>query len=139
MKKVILLCSSLLLISAVFAQEPSQRVKAGFGTKVTQVKPEYPGGPDSLTSFLTNNLAYPAQAKTERIQGRVYIAFLIDRNGKLQNVRLLSGVHPLLDEEALRVVRSMPDWKPGTVAGKPTDVQYILPIDFIIPKPESKD
>lgn len=139
MKKFFLILSAGLLTLSVSAQEAEQQVKAGFGTIITQAKPEFPGGQDSLEMFFRKNLTYPLQAKMERIQGRVYISFLIGRDGKMRNVQLLSGVHTLLDEEALRVVRLMPDWKPGTVSGKPIDVQHTLPIDFILPKPESKD
>ena len=109
-------------------------VKAGFGVSVVQVQPEFPGGSDSLQSFLKQNLTYPDSAKYNRIQGRVYIGFLVDKKGKIGDAKVLNGVNELLDNEALRVVNKMPQWKPGTAGGNPTSVQYILPIDFIIPK-----
>lgn len=119
------------------AQEESTKqepVKAGFGVSVVQVQPEFPGGPDSLQSFLKGNLRYPDSAKYNRIQGRVYIGFLVDKKGKIKEEKILNGVNELLDNEALRVVRMMPQWTPGTAGGSPTNVQYILPIDFIIPR-----
>lgn len=109
-------------------------VKAGFGVSVVQIQPEFPGGPDSLHSFMKQNLKYPDSAKYNRIQGRVYIGFEVDKKGKIRNERIVNGVHELLDNEALRVIRMMPAWKPGSAGGSPTSVQYILPVDFIIPK-----
>ncbi|MCX6291860.1 MAG: energy transducer TonB [Bacteroidetes bacterium] len=111
-----------------------QRVKAGFGVSVTQTQPEFPGGADSLNSFLKKNTVYPQQAKLNGIHGRVYIGFLVDKAGKLKNIKMLSGVNEDLNNEALHVVQMMPDWKPGTTAGNAVDVQYILPIDFIVPE-----
>ena len=121
-----------------FSQEQEikkeESVKAGFGVSVIQVQPEFPGGPDSLQSFLKKNLSYPDSAKYNRIQGRVYIGFLIDKKGRIKDEKILNGVNDLLDNEALRVVKLMPQWKPGTAGGSPANVQYILPVDFILPK-----
>jgi TonB family protein len=129
-----------------FAQTPSQpqkehqRVKAGFGVTVVQVQPEFPGGQDSLSSFIKKNMVYPLQAKLNGIHGRVYVGFLVDKTGKLKNHRILSGVNDELNNEALRVVQLMPDWTPGTNNGVAMDVQYILPFDFIVPKkPQGND
>jgi TonB family protein len=126
----------------VIAQDKSQpakkTTKAGFGVTVTQVQPEFPGGADSLQSFLKNNLAYPDSAKINHIQGKVYIGFLIDYEGKIKNPRILSSASPDLDKEAMRVVSMMPDWKPGTAGGSPVSVQYILPIEFITPPAVTK-
>jgi TonB family protein len=112
--------------------------KKGFGIPVKQIQPEYPGGDDSLQIFLRSQIVYPYNAKINHKQGRVYVGFLIDKNGKISNAKVLSGVSTDLDEEALRVVKLMPDWKPGTAGGSPVDVQYILPIDFIAPGLQDK-
>ena len=135
--KRFLLIIILFISSSVSGQDTTKSVKkgikSGFGVTVTQVQPEFPGGPDSLESFLKNNLAYPEKAKISHTQGRVYVGFMIDRNGKIAKPRILSSASEDLDNEALRVVSIMPDWKPGTAGGSPVDVQYILPIDFITP------
>ncbi len=110
-----------------------QRIKKGFGVSIVQVQPEFPGGSDSLSAFLSRNMIYPLQAKLNGIHGRVYIGFLIDKTGKRKNEKVLSGVNDELNNEALRVVQMMPEWKPGSMAEQPVDVQYILPIDFIVP------
>jgi len=115
-----------------------QRVKAGFGVTVVQSQPEFPGGQDSLDSFLRNNMTYPVQAKLNGIHGRVYVGYLIDKTGKIKNARILSGVNDDLNNEALRVVQLFPDWKPGTKGGDAVDVQYILPLDFVIPPKREK-
>lgn len=115
-----------------------QRVKAGFGVTVVQSQPEFPGGLDSLNSFLKNNMTYPLQAKLNGIQGRVYVGYLIDKTGKIKNAKVLSGVNEDLNNEALRVVQLLPDWQPGTKGGVAVDVQYILPLDFVIPAKREK-
>src|SRR6188768_1228925 len=87
--------------------------KAGFGVTVVQEQPKFPGGDDSLISFLKRNLRYPPEAKLAWIHGLVYVGFLVDENGRIKDVRLLNSVNKLLDDEALRVVNMMPDWLPG--------------------------
>lgn len=134
----------LLIAANSFAQNPSQqkkerqKVKAGFGVSVVQVQPEFPGGSDSLSIFLNKNMKYPLQAKLSGIHGRVYVGFLVDKTGKIKNEKVLSGVNDDLNNEALRLVQSMPDWKPGTSGGTAVDVQYILPIDFVVPPKQER-
>ena len=105
------------------AKKESERVKSGFGVSIVQVQPEYPGGPDSLQSFLKSNMTYPSQAKLNHIQGRVYAGFMVDRTGKIKDIKILSGVNEELDNEAMRVLRMMPEWKPGSAGGSAVDVQ----------------
>src|SRR5690349_2853696 len=137
MKNILSLILVLLAFKTTIAQSQSkaenQKVKAGFGVTIAQTPAQFPGGPDSLFNFLSNNLTYPRHAKLEGIYGRVYVGFLVDKTGKLKNFRILSGVTEELNDEAMRVVKAMPDWTPGTRAGEKIDVQYVLPIDFIIP------
>ena len=123
----------LLFILMAVKSEAQTRAKAGFGVTVVQEQPVYPGGEDSLISFLKNNLRYPPEAKAAWIYGTVYVGFLIDKDGKIKDVRLLNSVHKQLDDEALRVVNMMPDWSPGKTGDTPVEVQFILPIDFKLP------
>lgn len=127
------LCFALLLIPLMRAAA-QDHAKAGFGVTVVQTQPHFPGGDDSLIAFLKNNLRYPEEAKLAWIQGRVFVGFLIDHNGKIRDVKILSGVNQQLDDEALRAVHLMPDWIPGTIGGTNVDVRYILPIEFVMPK-----
>jgi protein TonB len=127
----------LIFISIAFLSEKLQaqaHVKAGFGVTVVQTQPQFPGGEDSLMSFLRHNLRYPEEAKLAWIQGRVFIGFLIDHNGKIKDAKVLSGVNTQLDDEALRAIHIMPDWIPGRIGDTNVDAQYILPIEFIMPK-----
>lgn len=95
-------------------------------------KPEFPGGNAALLAYLQKNTHYPQIAKENDIQGTVYVGFVIDKDGSVSDVKILRSVDPYLDEEALRVVRSMPKWKPGKQRGKPVRVQYQVPIKFVL-------
>lgn len=98
--------------------------------KVTDEKPEFVGGSTALINYLSNNVVYPPVAIQNKIQGRVIVLFVIEKDGSVSNVRVGKGVDPLLDAEALRVVKAMPSWIPGKVNGKPVRTQYALPITF---------
>jgi TonB family protein len=143
MKKILFLIITLLTFELTFSQShtktENQKVKAGFGVTVVQTPAQYPGGPDSLFNYLSNNLKYPRHAKLSGVYGRVYVGFLVDKTGKLKNFRILSGVTDELNDEALRVVKAMPDWTPGTRAGENIDVQYVLPIDFVLPSKQEPE
>lgn len=99
---------------------------------VVDQMPEYPGGLDSLYRFLTENINYPIEAQEKGIQGRVFINFIIDTDGSVTDVYILKGVDPSLDNEALRVVKMMPDWTPGIQDGEKVRVSFTLPINFIL-------
>ena len=93
--------------------------------------PEFPGGQSELLHFLSQNVHYPHECQIKGIQGRVICRFVVAKDGKIEDVRVVrSGGHPLLDREALRVIRSMPKWKPGKQRGKPVRVQYTVPVNF---------
>lgn len=95
-----------------------------------EVQPEFPGGNQALFQFIAKNIIYPVSAKEEGIQGKVYVQFIIDNDGNVTKPQILRGVNPLLDREALRVISTMPKWKPGYQSGKPVLVKYIIPIIF---------
>lgn len=98
--------------------------------EVVEEKPEFPGGADALLQFVARNVVFPEFAKENEIQGRVYVGFSIDIDGKVTNVKLLKGVHPVLNKEAIKVVTKLPDFKPATQNGKPVKVSYQIPISF---------
>ena len=128
----------MLLPASMYAQSGTKKtgnhpVKAGFGVTVVQTQPEFPGGEEGLNSFIVDQIKYPREAKVNGIEGKVYVGFLVDKTGKISNERILSGINDELDAEAIRVIRTMPDWKPGTRGGENVDVQYILALDFILP------
>ena len=97
--------------------------------KVEQM-PVFPGGQEALFNYICKNVKYPPKAETNGIQGRVVVTFVITKEGKVKNVKILKKVDPNLDAEALRVVRSLPDWIPGRKAGKAVNVKYTIPVTF---------
>lgn len=90
--------------------------------------PEFPGGTDSLFSFIRKNLRYPNTGGC--FQGRVTIRFIVTKEGKVKNPEIIRGVIPEADKEAIRVVRMMPDWIPGRRNGEKVNVYYLIPITF---------
>ena len=97
---------------------------------VVEVMPQFPGGQGELMKYLCNNVKYPAEAQKNKIEGRVIVGFVVDKKGRVVNPMVERSVHPLLDAEALRVIKRMPKWKPGRVNGEPVNVKYRLPITF---------
>lgn len=97
---------------------------------VVEQMPSFPGGSEALMRFLNENVRYPAVAEDNGIQGRVIVEFVVERDGSITDVRVAKSVDPLLDKEAVRVLRSMPKWKPGTQNGKPVRVKYTTPVTF---------
>jgi len=92
--------------------------------------PEFPGGSDALRQFIASNLHYPYAAQKDGIQGKVFVSFVVNQDGSISNIVVSKGVHNLLDEEAVRVIKSMPRWIPGILNGKPIKVSYTIPINF---------
>ena len=92
--------------------------------------PTYPGGMAALSKFLSDNIQYPKEAEKAKIEGRVLVGFIVDVDGAISESRVEHSSHPLLDREALRVVRLMPAWNPAMENGKPVKVRYHLPVNF---------
>jgi periplasmic protein TonB len=97
---------------------------------IVEDMPEFPGGELALRQWISNNVKYPVIAAENGVQGRVYVTFVVDRDGSITNARIARGVDPSLDQEALRVVNNLPKWKPGKQRGKPVRVSYTVPINF---------
>ncbi len=98
--------------------------------KVVEVDPEFPGGEEALYKYLAENIKYPLMAKNNKVEGRVFITFVIEKDGNVSNAKVLRSVNEELDAEALRVINAMPKWKPGMQRGVPVRVQYNIPITF---------
>ena len=103
----------------------------GKTTIVTELPPEFPGGMSAMMTYLMDNVKYPADAKKDKKEGRVACSFVITKEGKVTDVHVVksSGTESL-DNEALRVVNNMPDWKPGKENGEPVNVHYTIPVVF---------
>ncbi|MBT3647988.1 MAG: TonB family protein [Flavobacteriales bacterium] len=101
---------------------------------IVEENPEFPGGEVELFKYLGKNTKYPAIAKDAGIQGIVYVQFVVMEDGSINPnmITILRGVHPALDNEAIRVVKKMPKWKPGRQRGKPVRVYYKLPFRFTL-------
>jgi TonB family protein len=104
---------------------------------VVEEMPQYPGGDAELLNFIKNNAKYPEEAKSKKIEGRVIIRFVVNPEGNVEDLRVLKGVDPLLDAEALRVVRMLNGWKPGMQGGKAVGVYYMVPVTFALPQTSS--
>ena len=98
--------------------------------RVVQQLPEFPGGMVEMMKWITRTLHYPYAAQKQKIEGRVLVTFIINRDGSIANIKVVKSVHPLLDNEARRVVKLMPHWKPGIEDGKPCRTMFAIPIEF---------
>jgi TonB family protein len=101
---------------------------------VVEVMPEFPQGRAAFIKYLAANVKYPEQARKDRIHGTVYVSFVVAKDGRIKDAKVLRGVRADLDKEALRVVKNMPKWKPGTQRGKPVNVAFNVPIKFVLDK-----
>ncbi len=99
---------------------------------VVEQMPDFPGGEAELFKYLQKNIKYPEMARESGITGVVYVKFVVDKHGKISDIQLLRGIGGGCDEEAIRVVKSMPDWKPGRQNGMPVPVYFTLPIKFTL-------
>ena len=93
--------------------------------------PVFPGGFQAFYKYLAQNIHYPASAVKNRIHGKVYVTFVVEKDGSLANIKVARGIGDGCDEEALRVMRMSPPWQPGMQNGKPVRVAYTIPIAFI--------
>lgn len=94
--------------------------------------PVFPGGDEARIRFLIKKTRYPLKAIRKKLQGIVYLSFTVTKTGAVDRPRILRGVHPLLDNEAIRVINAMPKWEPGSLDGKPVNVRFNMPMKFTI-------
>ncbi len=98
-------------------------------TKVDKM-PEYPGGQVALVKFLSKNIKYPAKYKKDKVNGSVFVSFIIDKTGKVIQAKIVKSLNEECDKEALRVIAMMPNWIPGEKEGNKVNVQFGLPVNF---------
>ena len=99
---------------------------------VVENMPEFPGGDLGLMKYIQKNVKYPPIAKEYNITGKVYISFVVDKSGSVTNVKVVRGVDKNLDAEAVRVIKSLPKYKPGKQRGKAVKVMFTVPINFTL-------
>ena len=99
---------------------------------VVEEMPEFPGGDLEMRKFIAMNVQYPEEAKEEKISGKVFVQFVVNEEGNVENVGIARSVDPFLDKAAMDAVKSMPQWKPGKQRGKNVKVGFVVPINFQI-------
>ena len=97
---------------------------------IPEIGPEFPGGMDALSQYLNRNIRYPSCALENNIQGRVVLKFIVRVDGSISNIEIVKSLDPECDKEAIRVVSSMPKWKPGKLNGKPVSCHFTCPVIF---------
>jgi len=111
----------------------AQVTEAGDGDKIfnaVEIQPTFPGGEAAFGKFLTDHIRYPAVAKENNVTGRVFVQFVVERDGSLTDLKILRDPGSGLGDEALRVLKISPHWKPGIQNGKPVRVQFTVPVNF---------
>ena len=99
---------------------------------IVEQMPEFPGGEAALRAYIAKNIKYPATAQEMGIQGKVYVTFIVDKNGNVTKATIARGIDAALDKEALRVINTLPKWTPGKQRGSPVSVSYTVPINFTL-------
>lgn len=120
----------MLVLLFSFMTSTAQTKKNDMVFDVVEVMPQFPGGQIAMLKYIMENMKYPEQAMKEGIQGRVAVRFIVEKDGSISDVKPILSVHPLLNKEAIRVVKSMPKWTPGKQNGKPVRVRFNLPVMF---------
>ena len=96
------------------------------------IKPQFAGGDKALIKWLNENISYPIHAQESSIQGKVIIAFVVEKDGLITNIKITQSVHKLLDKEALRLIKKMPKWEPAIKDNKIVRCYFILPVSFVL-------
>ncbi len=124
--------SVLAILFTVNTTAMAQNKKASNGKvfEKAEVMPEFPGGEQAMMDFVAKNVQYPKEAMEKEISGRVLVGFIVEKDGSISETEVVKGIGGGCDEEAVRVVKAMPKWKPGKEKGKPVRVSYIMPIFF---------
>lgn len=99
---------------------------------VTEKPPSFPGGINKLTEYFRTNLRYPKSAKASRLEGKVFVTFIVSEQGAIEEVRVLKAVDPDLDAEAVRVIQRMPTWEPARQSGRAVACRYNIPVNFAL-------
>jgi len=110
-------------------EEEPEVIEAPVIVDVAEVDPSFPGGEAAMNKFINENFKYPEISREMGEQGKVYVQFVVYKDGKIKDVKVIKSVSPAIDKEAVRVVKKMPAWQPGEQAGKKVNVRFIIPIN----------
>lgn len=143
MKALFMLPVAFVAVAVISCNSPKEKKVESTATEVAVVNneedeilpvadelPMYPGGMQEMIKFLQQEIKYPEEAMEKNIQGRVVVQFVVNKDGSICNDTVVKSIDPLLDAEAVRVIRSMPNWEPGKQDGKPVRVRFTMPISF---------
>jgi protein TonB len=124
--------STLITVAPVISTAPEEEEEEQQVFFIVEDMPEFPGGEMALRTYIASAIKYPVIAQENGIQGKVYVTFVVGKDGSVSNASIARGVDASLDKEALRVVNTLPKWKPGKQRGKPVNVSYTVPINFVL-------
>ena len=133
MKRLIMMSlMAICCLTTVLAQKTvvSQKDQKEDPFNVVEDMPAFPGGMEAMIQFISSNIKYPADVKKQKVDGRVLVNFVVEKDGSITEVKVIKPAFPSLDAEAVRVVKAMPKWKPGYQNGKAVRVQFTMPINF---------
>ncbi len=123
---VVFFCFAM-IVKPVSAQDTGEEIFT-----VVEDPPVFPGGNQAISAYFGQNIVYPQSAMKDKVEGTVFVTFVVEKDGSVSNVKILKGIHPDCDAEVIRVVSAMPAWTPGKQRGKPVRVQFYLPVAFRI-------
>lgn len=115
----------------VFDGRTQEPVDTIMDASTAEVRPQYPGSDTAMYSYLRNSITFPKDEAEQKLSGKVIVQFVIGKDGKVDQVKVLRGADPALDAEAVRAVRAMPSWTPARMNGKPVATRYVVPINFV--------
>lgn len=124
--------STLLTDDETSADNPAISGKYPTPVEVVEQMPQFPGGLSAMMKWIDNHLVYPPMCIRNKVQGRVEVSFLVDKDGNVKDAHITKAAHPLLDKEALLTIKRMPKWQPGKVKGKVSVVRVTVPIEFTL-------
>lgn len=143
MKRIIAVLALVMVSVSIFSQEEKEvsefkelKVDGKPVYVVVEEMPEFPGGQDSLRNFIAQTVEYPEVSREMDVQGRVFVEFVVNYKGEVCEAKIVRSVDKNLDMEALRVIKALPNWKPGYQRGEPVNVKFTLPINFKLSKVE---
>ena len=112
------------------ASQPDMTPDKNYVYQTVEEMPEFPGGVEAMMDYVAKSVVYPQEAMDNEISGRVLVCFVIEKDGSITEVEVLKGIGGGCDEEAVRVVKAMPKWKPGKQDGQPVRVSFTMPFTF---------
>jgi len=119
-----------LILSPYFLKAQDSKTNSNTVFTIVETMPVYPGGDNALLEFVSKNVTYPKKAKDAGITGVVYVSYVVNKKGKVTKVKVVRGANKLLNKAALKCIKKVKGYKPGTQKGKPVNVQFTIPIRF---------